>query len=319
MTVPFQRGLHELAAGTHAYLQPDGSWGWSNAGLVVSGGEALLVDTLFDFPLTRAMLAEIARVLPDVRVRTVVNTHSDGDHWWGNRLLVEADPRVEIVASEAAAAVMRHDRTRELLVSLPQEALPRVLARMVRTFDIGGVVPALPNRTFSGGLDLAVGERSVRLIEVGPAHTSGDVLVHVPDAGVLFAGDILFVGGHPVVHTGPVGGWIAACDLILSLDADTIVPGHGPVAGKPEVRRFREYLVRLRDHAVRCHEVGLPLADAVRSLDLAGFEHLGDSERLLLNVGAVYRELNGDGTPGELDLLARLDEFTAPPRSEEPA
>ncbi|RFU39694.1 MBL fold metallo-hydrolase [Actinomadura logoneensis] len=312
MTVPYRRGLHELAAGTHAYLQPDGSWGWSNAGLVVSGGDALLVDTLFDHPLTRAMLGEIARALPDVRVRTVVNTHSDGDHWWGNRLLAEADPDVEIVASEAAAAVMRGDRTRELLLAPPVEALPRVLARMVTAFDLGGVVPAPPNRTFSGELELGVGERTVRLIEVGPAHTPGDVLVHVPDARVLFTGDILFAGGHPVVHTGPVGRWIDACDLIVSLDADAIVPGHGPIVGKPEVRRFREYLVRLRDHAVRCHEAGVPLADAVRSMDLSGFEHLRDSERLLLNVGAVYRELNGDGTPHEHELLARLDDFTAP-------
>lgn len=308
MAVPFRQGLREVAAGTHAYLQPDGSWGWSNAGLVVSGDEALLVDTLFTVPLTRAMLGEIARVLPDVRIRTLVNTHSDGDHWWGNQLL----PDAEIVASEAAAAVMRHDKTHELLASLPPEALPRVLARMVETFDFGGIDPAFPTRTFSGETELAVGERTVRLIEVGPAHTPGDVLVHVPDAGVVFTGDILFVGGHPVVHTGPIQSWIAACGLILGLGADTIVPGHGPVVGRPEVRRFREYLVRVRDHATWCHEVGMPLAEAVRSMDLIGFAHLADPERLLLNVGAVYRELNGDGTPDEHELLVRLDDFAAP-------
>ncbi|MEV5570562.1 MBL fold metallo-hydrolase [Spirillospora sp. NPDC052269] len=319
MIVPFRRGLSEVAAGTHAYLQPDGSWGWSNAGLVVSGGEALLVDTLFTVPLTHVMLGEIARALPDVRIRTLVNTHSDGDHWWGNQLLADASrdvgvvaPEVEIVASAAAAAAMRRDKTHELLTSMPPDALPRVLARMVETFDFAGIVPALPTRTFSGELELRVRERTVRLIQVGPAHTAGDVLVHVPDAGVLFAGDILFEGGHPVVHTGPIGSWIAACELILALDADTIVPGHGPVVGKPEVRRFREYLVRVRDHAVECHEAETPFEEAVRSMDLSGFTHLADPERLMLNIGAVYRELNGDGTPDEHELLARLDEFAAP-------
>ncbi|MFC4908891.1 MBL fold metallo-hydrolase [Actinomadura gamaensis] len=308
MAVPYRRGLHEIAAETYAYLQPDGSWGWSNAGLVVSGTDALLVDTLFSVPLTRAMLDEIAAVRPDVRIRTLVNTHSDGDHWWGNQLL----PDAEIVASEATAAVMRADHTHELLAALSPGQLSGAVDEMVRSFDFDGIVPAYPARTFEGGLDLAVGDRGVRLIQVGPAHTSGDVLVHVPDAKVLFTGDILFVGGHPVVHTGPVSGWIAACDLILDLDVETIVPGHGPVVGKPEVRRFREYLVRLLDHAVRSHEAGVPLDDAARTMDLTGFADLGNSERLLLNVGAVYRELNGDGTPDELGLLTRLGEFAAP-------
>ncbi|WP_316526795.1 MBL fold metallo-hydrolase [Kitasatospora brasiliensis] len=305
MVVPYTLGLHEIAADTYAYLQPNGSWGLSNAGLVVSGDEALLVDTLFTVPQTRDLLAAIKQALPAAAIDTLVNSHSDGDHWWGNQLL----PDATVIASEAAAIDMGRDHLHQLLAAPGDVPLPRVVREMRKVFDFIGIVPTLPNRTFSGELEVAVGKRTVRLIEVGPAHTWGDVLVHVPDTGVLFAGDILFIGGHPVVHSGPVERWIAACDLILGLDVETIVPGHGPVVGKPEVRTFRSYLERVLAHATRSHRAGVPVLRAAREMDLSGFEDWIDRERLLLNIGAVYRELNGDGTPVEQDLLVQLEEF----------
>src|SRR3954451_23865234 len=82
----FEGGLHELAPGVFAWLQPNGEWGESNAGLVVGDGAALLVDTLWDPRLTGRMLDAVnARV--GVPIRVTVNTHSDGDHVWGNQLL----------------------------------------------------------------------------------------------------------------------------------------------------------------------------------------------------------------------------------------
>ena len=93
----YRRGLHELGDGCHAYLQPDGSWGWSNAGLVVGDGASLLVDTLFDLPLTRTMLDEMVVHTRTAPIVTLVNTHANGDHCYGNELVGQA----EIVASVA--------------------------------------------------------------------------------------------------------------------------------------------------------------------------------------------------------------------------
>ena len=91
-------------------------------------------------------------------------------------------------------------------------------------FDFEGITPVLPTTTFSGKYSCEVGGRVIELVEVGPAHTQGDTLVFVPDAKTVYTGDILFIGGTPVVWVGPLDNWIAACDLICASDVEHIVP-----------------------------------------------------------------------------------------------
>ena len=99
----YERGVHEVADGAWAYLQPDGGWGWSNAGLVTDGEASLLVDTLFDLALTAQMLEDLRAVSPAAaHIGTLVNTHANGDHCYGNQLV----PGAEIVASAASAREM---------------------------------------------------------------------------------------------------------------------------------------------------------------------------------------------------------------------
>ena len=93
-------GLHPLAHGAYAWLAPQGTWGWSNAGLIVDGEQSLLVDTLYDLDLTGTMLKKMRDAEPLARdIGTLVNTHANGDHCHGNCLVSEA----EIIASTASA------------------------------------------------------------------------------------------------------------------------------------------------------------------------------------------------------------------------
>jgi cyclase len=329
--------LREVSDGTFAYLQRDGSWGWSNAGLVTSRGDAMLVDTLYDLNLTRRMLDTMRRrTAGAANIETVVNTHANGDHCWGNQLVAGAD----IVASRRAADEMR-DLSPALMKTLVRASrlavaagpgtrwatnlLARVgLARATSfadaarfvvdkfgAFDFEGIELCPPTTTFDGSLTVTVGDKDVHLVEVGPAHTRGDVIVHVPADRVVFSGDILFIGSHPIVWEGPVENWIAACDRILALDVDVVVPGHGPVTDKAGVRRVKEYWEYLLAETRDRFEAGMSADEAARDIAFDAFSSWLDGERVAVNVDTIYRDLSGDRSRRDpLDALARMARLT---------
>jgi glyoxylase-like metal-dependent hydrolase (beta-lactamase superfamily II) len=300
----YSKGLHDLGDGVFAYLQPDGSWGWSNAGLIVDGTRSLLVDTLFDLNLTRDMLAAMRRASRAANsIDTVVNTHANADHCWGNQLVAEA----EIVASEAGAREMGElppQAVAELMAAAPTLGeFGEYLSRIFGDFDFAGIELAPPTRTFTDELELTVGDKRVRLIEVGPAHTRGDVLVHVPDDKVVFTGDILFIGGHPIIWAGPVDNWIAACDHILAMEVDAIVPGHGPITDKAGVAAVRDYLEYVRDEARKRFDAGLSVDEAARDIALDAYADWSESERILVNVDTLYRGFRGETANADIPAL----------------
>ena len=283
-------GLHELSNGCHAYLQPDGGWGWSNAGLIVGDGASLLVDTLFDLKITQKMLDTMAHATEKAPISTVVNTHANGDHCYGNQLLSGK----EIIASAATAHEMSEVPPAMLaaLNSAPGD-VGDLFRHFFGEFDFEGIEPTLPTKTFTGKHSVTVGGRVVDLVEVGPAHTAGDTLVFVPDARTVYTGDILFIGGTPIVWAGPLDNWIAACDLICSSDVEHIVPGHGPLTDKAGVTAIRDYLAYVQDEATERFNGGMDAWDAARDIALNGFAEWGEFGRLAVNVDTVYRTLSG--------------------------
>ena len=308
----YQKGMHEVADGVWAYLQPDGGWGWSNAGLIIEGDRSLLVDTLFDLKLTAEMLDAMRRTTSAAKdIDALVNTHANGDHWYGNTLVEGA----EIVASVSAAAEMLElppERFAQLMKAAPgMGETGAFMARAFGAFDFEGIDVALPNRTFTGELELAVGDRRVSLMEVGPAHTAGDVIVHLPDEGVVFTGDILFHGGHPIVWAGPISNWIAACERILALEPVVVVPGHGPLGGPGAVADLKGYFELLTVEARRRFDIGMSAADAARDIDLGPYSGWSEGERVVVNVGCLYREF-GAPTQGDTgNLMAEMAAWAA--------
>jgi glyoxylase-like metal-dependent hydrolase (beta-lactamase superfamily II) len=308
----YEKGLHEVADGVWAYLQPDGGWGWSNAGLVTDGNASLLVDTLFDLALTAEMLAAMRRATPAAEhIATVVNTHANGDHCFGNALVTSA----EIIASRACAEEMVAVPPAlfvDLLRAAPDLGEMGAFAqRIFGPFSFGDIELVPPTRTFDGQLDLRVGDRLVHLVEVGPAHTAGDVVVHLPDDGVVFTGDILFHGGHPVVWAGPVSNWIAACDRVLALGAETVVPGHGPLATPDALRDLKGYFDYLTTEARTRFDAGLTPLDAARDIDLGPYQGWGEAERLVVNVHALYRDFGLELPSDALTMMGAMAALAA--------
>ncbi len=208
MKIAYERGLHELGDGLYAYLQPDGGWGWSNAGLISADGTSLLVDTLFDLNLTKAMLDAMAPITDENPIGQAFNTHGNGDHWYGNQLLPDNIP---IVASAAAIEDMRAAPPAAVHILFNQLDLGPEFDAFARTnmrgFDFASVTERLPTTSFEQRHTLTVGDRAVELIELGPAHTHGDSIAHVPDASTVFTGDLLFIEGTPMMWAGPISNW----------------------------------------------------------------------------------------------------------------
>jgi len=307
----YEKGLHETGNAIYAYLQPDGGWGWSNAGLIVDDGSSLLVDTLFDAVLTREMLdvmADASGVTAEA-IDTVVNTHANGDHTHGNGLCTKA----EVIASEASAREME-SFTPAMMQSFMDSAetlgeAGDYLKDVFGPFDFASVAEKLPTKTFSDELRLNVGAKSIHLLEVGPAHTRGDVLVHVPEDRTIFTGDILFIEGTPLMWAGPVANWIRACDRIIGLDPEVIVPGHGPITDVAGVAQVKAYLQYIEGEARARFDAGLSVREAALDIALGDFDRWIDAERIAINVDTLYREFSGiKGSTDTLEMFGLMAE-----------
>ena len=277
MPVAYQRGLHELGDGLHAYLQPDGSWGWSNAGLITAGGTSLLVDTLFDLELTREMLDAMRPITERSPIDAAMNTHGNGDHCFGNELLPEG---AEIYATVGAAAELQAAPPQ--LVDALKHAdafgpeLTAYIQRIFGPFRFEGIELRLPTSTFEGRLELTVGDRAVHFVEVGPAHTDGDAIVQFKKANVIATGDV--VGeGYPLIDAdsgGTFDGFITAAEKVLSLADDNtkIVPGHGPLMTKADVTAYRDMLLQVRERVGKLIAAKKTVEEAKAAKPLADLE-----------------------------------------------
>jgi len=311
MRAEYTEGLRPLSDACFAWLQPDGGWGWSNAGLVIDGEASLLVDTLFDERLTSKMLHALRAAAPAANeIDVLVNTHANGDHTFGNRLV----GRARIIASKASADEMESFQPAELakLMRLASQLgeTGDYLKSIFGPFAFEGIAYTPPTETFSEELELRVGARSVILREVGPAHTAGDVVVYVPDQRVVYTGDILFIGSTPILWEGPVSNWLRALDWIAGLEADVIVPGHGPLTDRSGVAQVRDYLTFLDREARARYDAGMTAEAAAFDIDLGAFADWKDAERIGVNVHTLYREY-GSTAPratilDQLTLMAKL-------------
>jgi glyoxylase-like metal-dependent hydrolase (beta-lactamase superfamily II) len=329
----YPAGLQDLGNGIHAWLQPNGEFGESNAGLLVGDGASLLIDTLWDLKLTRRMLLAMAEHTAQAPIRTLVNTHGDGDHCWGNQLLAGA----EIIATRAAAEDMMAEDPRVLRLLRGTGGVVGPLARRARELQRAGKVPSLPGagkaagladfvallqpydfdgieltpptRTFDGTLELEVGGRRTELIEVGPAHTPGDLIAHVPDAATVFAADLMFVGVTPIMWVGPVERWLAGLDRIAELQPRVVVPGHGPITDLDGVRAMRDYwdfmAKAVRERVDRGMTPNQAAHDIIGSPDFAeqAFSDWDAPERIVVNAATIVRSDRGE--KGRMDSRAR--------------
>ena len=294
--------LHEIAPDVYACLQPDRGLGWSNSGFINRAG-GLVVDTFWDLPHTRALIEQYARVWKRPTQR-VVNTHHNGDHCWGNQLFAGA----EIIGHRLCAASFGHERPASMqaikqLAGSTDAALAS-LARALEPYDFSGIELTPPTTLFDDRLVLDLDGVHAALLYVGPAHTAGDVIVHLPAQRVLYAGDVLFRLCTPIGWEGTFAKWIDALDRIIKLTPDVIVPGHGPLCGVEGPREMSAYLSYVRAESARHFADGLSTIEAAKRIDLGPYAGWTEPERLIFTVARAYRECRGESYDAPIDTLA---------------
>ncbi len=215
-------------------------------------GRVAVVDTRTTYAQARELQDEVRALTRDPWL--VINTHHHFDHSNGNALFSPAD----IWGLERCAQVLR-ERGRRLLADVARE-MPEIAA------ELHDVVVTPPNRTFTGRAALDVGGREVVLEHLGRGHTDNDLVIVVPDAAVLIAGDLIEEGAPPSFGDAFPLEWATTLDAVLDRVAGPVVPGHGAVVDRAFVQSQRDEIAGAARAASRVHAAGGTLDVAVAAL-----------------------------------------------------
>ncbi len=287
-----------------------------NSGLINLGG-GVVIDTQSDLPHARRMIELFGKVWPRMPKR-VVNTHEDGDHVWGNQLFAGAEIIAHRSVSErmphvADPSVMQkllagadHFLSRLVLRALHPGALA-IARQLKQDYDFGGINLALPTTVFDERHVLDLDGMEVQLIYVGPCHQVGDTIVYLPKERVLFAGDVIFRECTPMGWNGSYEKWLKILDLIIALDPEVIVPGHGPVCGLEGAMEMKAYLDYVREESSRFFQRGMSSLEAAKRIDLGPYSAWNAPARVYLNIERAYREFRHEAEDKPWDAAATFD------------
>jgi glyoxylase-like metal-dependent hydrolase (beta-lactamase superfamily II) len=288
----------------------------ANSGLVNRGG-GLVVDTQSDLDHARRMIELFGTVWKGMP-RYVAITHEDGDHVWGNQLFEGTEiiahrsvpERMKQVANPEEIQKLLHGVTDPPTRQALQALHPGLVAagmQLQEDYNFDGIELVLPTTVFDERHMLDLDGTKVHLIYVGPCHQVGDTIVHDPEEGVVFAGDVIFRQCTPMGWSGTYEKWFKALDLIISLDPKVIVPGHGPVCGIEGVIEMKAYLEYVRVESKRYFEQGLSSLEASKQIDFGPFAGWRSPARLYMNVERAYREFRNEPANARWDSARSFD------------
>ncbi len=282
-TVPtWEPGIKQLAPNIYAYIQSKATWFWSNAGFIVGKDYVVVVDSLATVSLTRKFRDEIGKVT-DKPIRYLINTHHHGDHIYGNHVF-------------AGATIISHDYCRRDVIQAGVMD-PNALNSMFPEFDFRGITATPADISFDKHLTLHMDGREIKLLHFEPGHTAGDIIVYIPEDGIIFAGDFIFLYSTPVGMEGFFAGWLRNLDAMAKLGAQTYVPGHGPVCGLEGLNLCRDYLIFVQREARKRFDEGMTVEQAAGDIDLGQFSRWPDRDRILFNLERLWREFRGEEPP----------------------
>ena len=303
--------LVKVADGVYAAIAKPGGLASGNAGFVIGDDGVLIFDTFFTPAAIEELIGEI-QSLTKLPIKYAVNSHYHLDHTGGNQVLVARG--VPIIAHDNVMIWQTTKNRRFLpapeelqkrkadaakqLAEIPEDQKDKraQLERQIRRLDAMMAIKLTnPTKTFGAGtMRLKLGKREVILATL-PGHTGGDVFAYVPDANVVFTGDLGWSKTLPNLVDATVNDWIPTLDKILGQYPNAkYIPGHGNVAGAADIRDFRDYLADLRARVTKGLADGLTVDQAREQLKLPEkYQGLAFQNFAAPNVEDMYKELKG--------------------------
>lgn len=274
--------LHEVGPGAFAAVAVPGSGAGSNAGFVIGDDGVAVVDTFQSADAAKALLAAI-RERTRLPVRFAVDTHYHLDHVAGNGVFRDAG--AALVAQRNVRAWERTENLKWWAPNVPPDKKAWVESLV------------LPDLVYDRGIDLYLGSRHLE-VRVLPGHTGGDSIVVVPDADVVFTGDLFWNETLPNTTDADTAAWVTTDGTLASEHPKaTFVPGHGEVGKAGDVTAFRGYLEALRSDVAAAREKGLAgdaLVSAVHGELAPGYEHWAFYDHFIdQNISQTAAELAG--------------------------
>jgi glyoxylase-like metal-dependent hydrolase (beta-lactamase superfamily II) len=242
-----------------------------NIGIYVGEDSLLIVDAQYA-RTADAVMAKIKELRPK-EIQYLVNTHYHGDHTSGNPII-----------GKDAQIISQKNCKETLLAGLKPEETPE---------SIGA-----PNKTFDTEMTITLGNETVRLVHMGPGHTSGDTIVIFDKAKVIHAGDLFFHGMPPYIDVkdgSDTKNWVRTIQTLAEKHPDfQVIPGHGKITNMKEFVKFADYLNALRKEVSAAIKAGKTKEQAVESIDLSSFTYIQDQGEFLTkkkNIEWVYDEM----------------------------
>lgn len=293
MMKTWEEKVYEPKKGCFVYISR-GGFAMNNPGIVTGSKCALAVDSMSGVALTSAFYSEVKDRIGATPVKFFLYTHGDSDHILAAHIY---DQAVKIA-------------TRKVGEKLKDGHIP---SQKYSPCDLTGAKITMPDLYYHGKLVLDLGGRTAEIRELGNCHSQSDSIVYVPDAGVVYCGDVLYTQELPELHTSNVPNWIAALDGLLAMDADTFIPGHGPIGTKEDVRLLKELLQKLWNETKAGFEQGKTPLEIYKAMDLGPVhEQYREQYRRITAVDVIYRTLQGKDpctTIAEWDINAAIDEL----------
>ncbi len=242
-----------------------------NIGIYVGEDSLLIVDAQYA-KTANAVMAKIKELSPK-KIEYLINTHYHGDHTSGNSII-----------GKNAQIISQQNCKKSLLAGLKPEDTPE---------SIGA-----PNKTFDIEMTITLGDETVRLVYMGPGHTSGDTIVIFDKAKVIHAGDLFFHGMPPYIDVNDgsnTQNWVRTIQALAEKHPDfQVIPGHGKVTNMKEYVKFADYLNTLIKEVSAAIKAGKTKEQAVESIDLSSFTYIQDQGEFLKkekNIEWVYDEM----------------------------